>query len=69
MPYISRMTGTNTPWIKASPSEEEELEAEYGDLDIIILPTLEGMMEIRRVSDEEAARLSPPGSEEWLTES
>ena len=69
MAYISRMTDTNTPWIKASPSEEEELEAEYGDLDIIILPTLEGMMEIRRVSDEEASRMSTPGSEEWLTES
>ena len=57
MAYISRMTGTNTPWIKASPSEEEELKAEYGDL------------EIRRVTDEEADRMSTPGSEEWLTES
>lgn len=64
MAYISRITDTNMPWIKASPSEEEELKAEYGDLDIIILPTLEGMMEIRRVTDEEADRMSPPGSEE-----
>ena len=68
MAYISRMTGTNTPWIEASPSEEEELEAEYGGLEIIILPTLEGMMEIRRVTDEEADRMSAPGSENWLTE-
>ena len=63
MAYVSRMTNANMPWIKASPSEEEELEAEYGGLEIIILPTLEGMMEIRRVTDEEADRMSTPGAE------
>ena len=68
MPYISRMTNTTMPWIKASPSEEQELEAEYGGLEIIVLPTLEGMMDIRRVTDEEADRISAPGSENWLTE-
>ncbi len=39
MPYISRMTNTTMPWVKASPNEEQELEAEYGGLEIIVLPT------------------------------
>ena len=67
MSYVSRMTNSNMPWIKASPTEAEELEAEYGGLEIIILPTLEEMMEIRRVTDEEADRMSAPGSENWFT--
>ena len=68
MSYISKMTNASMPWIEASPTEELELEAEYGDLETIIIPTPEGVLEIRRVSDEEADRLCPPGSEHWLTE-
>ena len=68
MPYISRMTNTTMPWIKASPTEEKELEGEYNAHETIIILTPEGVLEIRRVSDEEAARLCPAGSENWMNE-
>ena len=66
MPYISRLEGTTMPWIKASPEEELELQEAYGDTEVIIVPTAEGAIEIRLVSEEEAHRLAPPGSEDWL---
>ena len=66
MPYISRIEGSTMPWIKASPEEETELREAYGDTEVIIVPTGEGAIEIRRVSEEEADRLAPPGSENWL---
>ena len=68
MPYISRMTNTTMPWIKANSTEEKELEGEYNAHKTIIILTPEGVLEIRRVSDEEAARLCPAGSENWVNE-
>lgn len=68
MPYVSRIEGTSMPWIKASPQEEAELQEAYGDAEVIIVPTPEGNIETRRVSEEEANRMAPPGSEDWLKE-
>ena len=39
MAYISRMTNTTMPWIKASPTEEKELEGEYNAHETIIILT------------------------------
>ncbi len=68
MPYISRIANTKMPWIKATPEETLEMEEEYGDMELILVPTHAGLIEIRKVSEEEAAELTADSSENWMTE-
>ena len=68
MPYISRIANTKTPWIKTTPEEALEMEEQYGDMEVILVPTHAGLIEIRKVSEEEAAELAAESSENWMTE-
>ena len=53
------------PLIRASAREEAEIEANYPGMDVVLIPSPQGVIEIRRVSDQDADELVANGSEHW----
>ena len=53
------------PFIRASAREESEIEANYPGMDVVLIPSPQGVIEIRRVTDREADEQAANGSEHW----
>ena len=53
------------PFIRASAREEGEIEANYPGMDVVLIPSPQGVIEIRRVSDQVADEQAANGSEHW----
>ena len=49
--YQGRIQGSGMPWVVCTPEEAAELRQRYGELEVVLIPTEEGVMEIRRITE------------------
>ena len=58
--YEGRIKGSSMPWVPVTPQEASELVERYGQhVEVILIPTPKGLLEIRRLGNDDG---TPDGS-------